>query len=93
MPAAFVMRVVVAVAASILWASTGRAGEQIVEGVTAILLPGLLALARLLVELAAIVAVTWAVVLGVRRARRRRRRPLSPPEWSPRPRGGDRDSR
>ena len=38
-----------------------------------VLLPGLLALARLLVELAAIVAVAWVVVLGVRRARRCRR--------------------
>jgi hypothetical protein len=73
MPAAIVLRIVVAVAASVLWSSTGRAGEQIVEGVTAILLPGLLAVARLLVELAAIVAAGWVVVLGVRRAWRCRR--------------------
>jgi hypothetical protein len=73
MPAAIVMRIVVAVAASVLWASTGRAGEQIVEGVTAVLLPGLLALARLLVELAVIGAAGWVVVLVVRRARRCRR--------------------
>jgi hypothetical protein len=70
MPAALVMRVVVAVAASILWASTGRAGEQIVEGVTAILLPGLLALARFLLELAVIALVGWLAVVGVRRVRR-----------------------
>jgi hypothetical protein len=71
MPAAFVMRVVVAVAASVLWASTGRAGEVIVEGVTAVLLPGLLALARLLVELAVIAGAVWVVVLIVRRRVRR----------------------
>jgi hypothetical protein len=80
MPAAIVLRIVVAVAASVLWSSTGRAGEQIVEGLTVLLLPGLMAVAQLLAELAAIVAVAWVAVLAVRRARRCRR-------------GGDRDSR
>jgi hypothetical protein len=73
MPAALVMRIVVGVAVSAIWASTGRAGEIIVEAVTPILLPGLLAITRLLVELAVIGAAGWMVVLSVRRARRCRR--------------------
>jgi hypothetical protein len=73
MPAAIVMRIVVGVAVSAIWASTGRAGEIIVETVTPLLLPGLLALARLFVELAVIGLVVWLVVVLVRRAQRCRR--------------------
>jgi hypothetical protein len=79
--AAIVLRVVISVVASLIWASTGQAGIELTDEVASFLLPGVTAVAILLVEcLALFVVMLGGITLIRRRLRSDESHPALPPQ-------------